>query len=40
MAIQIFWENDYIIQIDDRPVEVKIPEAGLHQPLKGHRGIG
>ena len=40
MAGQIFWKSNYIIQVDDTSVEVKIPKAGLHQLLKGARGIG
>ena len=30
----------YIIQVDDKPIEVEIPEAGFYQLLKGSRGIG
>ena len=40
MAGQICWKNDYIIQIDEIPVKVEVPEADLHQPLEGCRGVG
>ena len=33
-------KNDYIIQIDDTPIMVEVPEAGFCQLLKGDRGIG
>ena len=40
MAGWIFQEDDYIIEVYYASVEIEVPEAGLHQPLKGGRGIG
>ena len=40
MAGQVLWENNYIIQVDDTPIKVKVPKTSFHQLLKGGRGVG
>ena len=33
-------ENNYVIQVDDTPIQVQLTKAGFHQALKGCWGIG
>ena len=40
MAGWIFQEDDYIFEVYYAPVEIEVPEAGLHQLPKGGRGVG